>query len=163
MALLSLLESKRKIHETEILTLMGNRCNSMMDIKDSMARKKTDLIGTVFLSMKSISLVQTDIQFKLKKGLEVMKKWHQGHNKYFSHLEHVAKLPAAYEKFLLEIERRHAFNKTYESRISVLTKELSLFRASETTARCVSGFFYFNIDAVLANVCTYIYREGERT
>jgi hypothetical protein len=43
----------------------------MMEIKDNMARKKTDLIGTVFLSMKAISLVQTDIQFKLKKGLEV--------------------------------------------------------------------------------------------
>ena len=26
-------------------------------------------------------------------GLEMMKKWHTGHNEYFSHLEHVLKLP----------------------------------------------------------------------
>ncbi len=26
-------------------------------------------------------------------GLDLMKRWHKGHNEYFSHLEHVAKLP----------------------------------------------------------------------
>lgn len=40
-----------------------------------------------------------------------MKKWHQGHNKYFIHLEHVAKLPESYTGFLKEIRRRKSFNK----------------------------------------------------
>ena len=40
-----------------------------------------------------------------------MKKWHQGHNKYFIHLEHVAKLPESYTGFLKEIRRRKNFNK----------------------------------------------------
>jgi hypothetical protein len=44
-------------------------------------------------------------------GLSVMKKWQKGHNEYFSHLEHVSKLPEAYESFLLEIVRRRAYDK----------------------------------------------------
>jgi hypothetical protein len=40
-----------------------------------------------------------------------MKKWQKGHNEYFSHLEHVSKLPEAYESFLLEIVRRRAYDK----------------------------------------------------
>lgn len=39
-----------------------------------------------------------------------MKKWHQGHNKYFIHLEHVAKLTESYKGFLKELVRRRSFN-----------------------------------------------------
>ena len=85
--------------------------------------------------MKAIASVQTDIQFKLKKGLELMKKWHQGHNKYFIHLEHVAKLPQAYQSFLREIGRRKNFNTVYESRIMALSDEVAGLRVAETSAR----------------------------
>ena len=111
MALLKSLESKRKFQETDVISHMMIRCDNMMILKDSIASKKGDLIKTVFSSMKAIASVQTDIQFKLKKGLELMKKWHQGHNKYFIHLEHVAKLPESYQGLIDEIKRRHEFNK----------------------------------------------------
>ena len=111
MALLKSLESRRKFQETEVISQMAIRCDGMMILKDSIASKKGELIKTVFASMKAIASVQTDIQFKLKKGLELMKKWHQGHNKYFIHLEHVAKLPESYQGLIDEIKRRHEFNK----------------------------------------------------
>jgi hypothetical protein len=111
MALLKSLESRRKFQETDVISHMMIRCDNMMVLKDSIASKKGDLIKTVFSSMKAIASVQTDIQFKLKKGLELMKKWHQGHNKYFIHLEHVAKLPESYQGLIDEIKRRHEFNK----------------------------------------------------
>ena len=111
MALLKSLESRRKFQETDVISHMAIRCDGMMILKDSIASKKGELIKTVFSSMKAIASVQTDIQFKLKKGLELMKKWHQGHNKYFVHLEHVAKLPESYQGLIDEIKRRHEFNK----------------------------------------------------
>jgi hypothetical protein len=43
--------------------------------------------------MREIAVIQTDIQFKLKKGLELMRKWREGHNGYFEHLESVINLP----------------------------------------------------------------------
>ena len=82
-------------------------------------------------------------------GIDVMKKWNKGHNEYFSHLEHVARLPEvriainhiifyqnassllyflllvvyiqAYESFLLEIVRRRAFNKVNIIKFIVLS------------------------------------------
>jgi hypothetical protein len=68
----------------------------------------------------------------------MLKKWQQGHNEYFSHLEHVARLPDAYEALLFEIVRRRAFNNAYEARISVFANEIAAFRSAETryTRRC---------------------------
>ena len=68
MALLRSLESRRKIQETDVLARMVARCETMMEAKETVAQRKGDLVGSVFSSMKAIASVQTDIQFKLKKG-----------------------------------------------------------------------------------------------
>jgi Autophagy protein ATG17-like domain len=135
MALLKSLESRRKNQESEVISQMVSRCEAMIALKDTVAAKKAELVGTVFGTMRAIASVQTDIQFKLKKGLELMKKWHQGHNKYFIHLEHVAKLPESYTGFLKEIRRRKSFNKIYESKIISLSNEVAALRVAETAAR----------------------------
>jgi hypothetical protein len=62
-----------------------------------------------------------------------MKKWQSGHNEYFSHLEHVNRLPEAYEGLLLELVRRRAFNCVYEARITAIANDIAAFRAAETT------------------------------
>jgi hypothetical protein len=92
-------------------------------------------------------------------GLSVMKKWQKGHNEYFSHLEHVSKLPEAYESFLLEIVRRRAYDKVdnncscsaphatkflwlirmqiFELKVRDCSNDIASFRASETSRRDV--------------------------
>ena len=63
----------------------------------------------VYRVMRQVAVIQTDIQFKLKKGLELMKKWRQGHNGYFQHLERIQSLPEAYRDFLYEVIRRKKY------------------------------------------------------
>lgn len=75
--------------------------------------------------------VQTDIQ-KLKKDMDLMKKWYDGHSEYFGHLESLGKMPKAYESFLCEIIRRRAYNKVFEMRVATFTNEMASFRADET-------------------------------
>lgn len=43
--------------------------------------------------LKEIAATQTEIQYKLKTGLNLMRKWREGHNGYFEHLESVLNLP----------------------------------------------------------------------
>jgi hypothetical protein len=47
----------------------------------------------VYRVMQRVATIQTEIQFKLKKGMELMKKWRHGHNGYFQHLERMQSLP----------------------------------------------------------------------
>jgi hypothetical protein len=51
------------------------------------------LTREVFRVMKQVAHIQTDIQFKLRKGMELMKRWRQGDNGYFQHLERIQQLP----------------------------------------------------------------------
>lgn len=46
--------------------------------------------------MRDIASIQTEIQFRLKKGLDLMRKWREGHNDYFEHLESVILLPQVF-------------------------------------------------------------------
>ena len=80
-ALLKQLEGRRKAQETEVLAQMTSRSATMMELKDDIAARKASLMTTSAAIMRSVATVQTDIQFKLKKGMEVMKKWQQGHNR----------------------------------------------------------------------------------
>lgn len=59
--------------------------------------------------MKQVAHIQTDIQFKLRKGMDLMKKWRQGDNGYFQHLERIEHLPESYRQFLKEVLRRKQY------------------------------------------------------
>jgi hypothetical protein len=57
------------IQESEILPQMTARCTAMMEIKDNQfAAAKRDATNTVISTMRAVAAMQTDIQFKLKKG-----------------------------------------------------------------------------------------------
>jgi len=134
-ALLKLLEGKRKAQETEVLAPMHARCAALMELKDEVARRKAALTASAAATMRAVAAVQTEIQYKLKKGLEAMKKWLQGHNSYFGHLEHVARMPTAYVAFLREVVRRKGFSEAFEARLAALVQEVHSMRAEETAAR----------------------------
>lgn len=133
--LLTDLEKRSKNQVAVILNPMSELCNETLKSKKLIEISKTELTATLYKSMKCIATVQTDIQYKLKKGLELMKKWHKGHNEYFYHLEHVGKLPNAYESLLNEIVRRNAYTNIFEKKIEVITNSLAAFRAEETSRR----------------------------
>lgn len=102
------LESGSKKQENEILKVMEDICHRLMVAKDEIARHKNLLTRfeillpfyffdaqcrEVFRVMKQVAHIQTDIQFKLRKGMELMKRWRQGDNGYFQHLERIHQLP----------------------------------------------------------------------
>lgn len=123
------LEATRKRHE-QIIQPMEECCTDSLKIKDIFAETKTDLTRNIYSTLRSIAAVQTDIQFKLKKGMELMTRWRQGHNGYFQHLEKIKALPEAYATFLNEMIRR----KKYTEKFEVLVKN-SVNSASECRAK----------------------------
>jgi hypothetical protein len=133
--LLTDLEKRSKNQIAVILNPMSELCNETLNAKKIIEISKNELTVTLYKSMKGIATVQTDIQYKLKKGLELMKKWQKGHNEYFYHLEHVGKLPNAYESLLNEIVRRNAYTNIFEKKIEVISNSLASFRAEETSRR----------------------------
>ena len=133
--LLKKFESSRKIQENEILVGMKQKCDLVFEIKKAIGDSKTELTLTMYETMRKIAAIQTDIQFKLKKGLDIMRKWQKGHNEYFNHLDSLSKIPDAYESLLLEIIRRQRFNSLFELRVKEVSSDLSQIRNVEINFR----------------------------
>ena len=83
----------------------------------------------------SSSITQTDIQYKLKRDVDWMKKLISGHNEYFLHLQNITKLPFIYHHTLNEIVRRRSYNALFEGEIVSASEKISGFRTQETHQR----------------------------
>lgn len=59
--------------------------------------------------MKKVAHLQTDIQYKVRKGMDLMKKWRTGDNGYFQHLDKIQHFPELYRQFLKEVIRRRKY------------------------------------------------------
>eukprot|EP00602_Paraphysomonas_sp_CaronLab_P004969 CAMPEP_0185028656 /NCGR_PEP_ID=MMETSP1103-20130426/14526_1 /TAXON_ID=36769 /ORGANISM="Paraphysomonas bandaiensis, Strain Caron Lab Isolate" /LENGTH=783 /DNA_ID=CAMNT_0027563141 /DNA_START=343 /DNA_END=2694 /DNA_ORIENTATION=+ len=134
-ALVKSLASGARKQEVDVLHPMEMRCKDIMRDKDVIAGAKNKLTSEVYRVMRQVAVIQTDIQFKLKKGLELMKKWRQGHNGYFQHLERIQSLPEAYRDFLYEVIRRKKYTEEFESLVKESVDRISAFRGVETKRR----------------------------
>lgn len=132
---LSDLEGGRIKQDASVLQPMRDRCIAIMKQKDQLALMKNAFTSEIFGIMRRVSAIQTEIQYKLKKGLELMRKWRKGHNGYFLHLEHVESLPQAYLSFLREIMRRRMYGQEFQELVTAVTEEVTSFREAETERR----------------------------
>lgn len=89
----------------------------------------------IFSTLRRVAVLQTEIQFKLKKDVDWMKRLSTGKNEYFSHLEQLASLPKTYSHLLKEISRRNSYNKLFESHVDVASEKISSFRNTEIKER----------------------------
>ena len=94
-----------------------------------------DFCKCFFLISFIFILYQTDIQYKLKRDVEWMKKLNSGHNEYFLHLQNVTKLPIVYHHTLNEIVRRRSYNALFENEVVSASEKISSFRKEETKQR----------------------------
>mmetsp|Transcript_297 Transcript_297/g.561 ORF Transcript_297/g.561 Transcript_297/m.561 type:complete len:884 (+) Transcript_297:114-2765(+) len=132
--LFSLLETSRKSQE-QVIQPMEERCTEAIGVKDMFAETKTVMTRNIYHTLRGIAAVQTDIQFKLKKGMELMTRWRQGHNGYFQHLERIRSLPEAYATFLCEMTRRAKYTEEFELLVKTSVDSISAFRSKETEQR----------------------------
>lgn len=105
------------------------------DVKNEIERSQNWLLGAIYRSMRQIALLQTDIQYKLKRDVDWMKKLTQGQNEYFLHLEQIEKLPIIYQHLLNEIVRRRNYNVLFESEVIAASEKIAAFRREETRQR----------------------------
>ena len=113
--ILSDLENRRKLQELEILIPMESIMTEVMSKKQVIEHSKTSMNKKIYSFMRSLALLQSEMQHNLKKRLKLLKKYIAGHNEYFNHLKNVINLPQAYEKLLLEVIRRKTFNNFFEN------------------------------------------------
>lgn len=133
--LLQELEDGRIRQEDQVLKVMKEVANKMLSLKEDIAQTKSKFDLARCKSMRDIAVLQTDIQYKLKKSLELMKKWKDGHNGYFQHLEYVCNLSETYEKFLQEIVRRKRAAELFENLIDRAKDAITNARENETKLR----------------------------
>ncbi|CAE7342681.1 unnamed protein product [Symbiodinium microadriaticum] len=152
--LVKALASGSRKQDSEVLQPMEERCARMMESKGDIERAKNRLAEEVYRVMRQVAVIQTDIQFKLKKGMDLMKKWRHGHNGYFQHLERMQSLPEAYRDFLLEVIRRNRYTADFEELIQESVEKIKRFRDLETERRakfmatCGSNLSPFFFDSV---------------
>lgn len=117
------------------LQLLEQCARRVRDAKAEIERSQNWLLRSIYRLMRQIALLQTDIQFKLKRDVEWMRKLTVGHNEYFLHLEQIAKLPTLYQHLLNEIVRRRNYNALFENEVIAASERISTFRQEETKHR----------------------------
>lgn len=94
-SILESLESKKQYLENQqISALMEARVREVKAAKIEIEKSKNLLVRAIYMIMRHIALLQTDIQYKLRRDIEWMKKFSSSHNDSFKHLEHIGRLPA---------------------------------------------------------------------
>ena len=99
----------------QMVDQMVERSRFALDLLQDASRHAVQVAQQCGLNMKSIAVIQTDIQTKLKKGMEIIKKWKQGHNSYFDHLDVIDSLPMTYLYFLMDIVRRANYRIAFDN------------------------------------------------
>jgi hypothetical protein len=114
---------------------MEQRVVAVKAIKLEVEDSQNALVRAIYSTMRRIARFQTDIQYRLKRDVEWMRKWTSGHNEYFKHLEHLAQLPGAYQHLLHEIVRRKAYNGVFEGDVSGAIDKIGALRSGEIRER----------------------------
>lgn len=132
--LLSELENRRIVQDAEFAHL-EIRCEDVITSKKLFEQTKTDMNKKMYNFMRTLSTIQSEMQNNLKQRLKLLKKYSEGHNQYFQHLENVINFPRAYEKLLIELMRRKSFNRNFEHVIMAESNHIAKLRAEETNKR----------------------------
>lgn len=131
---LTTLENKKNTQESELFTAIDSSYKLIHSCKSKVSDVRNSFNKTLYSTMRSIASLQTDL-FTLKKRLGDMNSYYKGDNVYFTHLDHLDKLPATYQALLEEIARRRAFTESFEGLISSASNKIAQFRSSETVLR----------------------------
>lgn len=84
--------------------------------------------------LHEVSALQGDIQ-QLRSSLAIGDQALRTERRHFAQLEHLERLPEAYEALLLEIARRRAYARLFELKVKGALDGVARFREGETTAR----------------------------
>lgn len=82
----------------------------------------------------AVSALQGEIQ-QLRQSLQIGDQALRTERRHFAQLEHLERLPEAYEALLLEIARRRAYARLFELKVKGALDGVATFREGETAAR----------------------------
>lgn len=129
--------ARRKFNQErqQYFVTLDQKTASVKGFKQEIEDSQNQLIVGIYAVMRSIAQLQTDIQYRLKKDVDWMKKMTNGSNEYFKHLEHLTALPTAYDNLLQEIVRRKAYNGVFTGEVTKAYEKISQFRTDEIKER----------------------------
>jgi len=129
-------ESKTFLVDPAFLLRMKERCRMIADFKSKLEEQREINGKTLMRVLREIAAVQTDIQFKLKKEMEWIKKWiNAGGDGYFRHLCQISEFPVHFEELLQEIRRRNRYNSRLKEEIQELKQRVEERRKDEILSR----------------------------
>lgn len=133
--IITALDTLHRTQDMEVYIPMKQLVSKAMSFKEEVALSHTHVIRHMSRSLRKVADLQTMMQVRLKKEIEVVKKWSKGNNQYSSRLELISKLPDAYEAFLYEIDRRRQFHQFYEDKSKSFMMELERMKSEEISRR----------------------------
>lgn len=86
-------------------------------------------------TLRLIAAIQTDVQYRLKRDIDWMKKLSSGQNEYFHHLQQLVDLPSLYKKLVMEIMRRRESMKDFNEHLQRSMDVIEKLRAEEILKR----------------------------
>lgn len=129
-------ESKTFLMDPAFLLRMKERCRMIADFKSKLEEQREINGKSLMRVLREIAAVQTDVQFKLKKEMEWIKKWiNAGGDGYFRHLCQISELPVHFEELLQEIRRRNRYNARLKGEIQGLKQRVEERRKDEILCR----------------------------
>ncbi|OQR80687.1 hypothetical protein ACHHYP_17301 [Achlya hypogyna] len=100
----------------------------------SIAESKDSMFTTVHAQLRWISRVQSEIR-DFEQTLNLLKDALLVQKRQFAELDHVAKLPEAYEACLKEIQRRRTYGRVFTWKIQEMGEKLAQMREDEALLR----------------------------
>lgn len=134
-ALVTYLDSVYKNQGTNINANLKNYCTSILQYKDRIAMSQTRLLRLQTSHLRRVAELQTEMHSRLKKGIDLVKKWAKGHNQYFEHLDQLSKLPEIYNAMLVEIDRRRTFHASFTAACTAAVEDFGARYEAEVHAR----------------------------
>jgi hypothetical protein len=131
------LESKRReITELQLFEQMEMRAEKVKAVKLKMEQSQEHLGKQLFQTLRKIALVQSDIQYKVKKEIDWMKKLLLGSREgFYKHLSQLYHLPKHYLQLERELARRNAYNQFVSTELLNTFSRLESARDEEILRR----------------------------
>jgi hypothetical protein len=124
------------LEAADILSNMVDRCRLVEVLKEETENSRLGTLKMVFFTLRSIAEIQSEIQFKLKKDVDWLKKWISAANDgYYTHLFHITELSNYYHSMLLEIRRRKRYDNELNQWITSTKSRLREMTAEEVRHR----------------------------
>ena len=134
-ALVTYLDSVYKSQGMGINANLKQYCSTILQYKDRIAASQTKLLRLQTSHLRRVAELQTEMHSRLKKGIDLVKKWAKGHNQYFEHLDQLSKLPKVYSCMVGEIARRRAYHSSFLAACTDAVLELGRRHDAELQAR----------------------------